>query len=316
MLLRVILCTHNGANFVREQLQSILGQERPVDKVHLFDFASVDGTRAILGEFAAAHPHIELTCFEDAPGVASSFFRAFAAVQPECGVDDLIFLSDQDDVWHAEKTRVILEAYADAGHSTPVPMLLFHDVIICDAQLRETEPSHYTSSAFRIPRDLTRERLLIANPVIGNTIAMSPTLMNLALACIRPEHYVMHDWALVLLAAHAGQIIPVQKTLSHYRQHNDNILGVAQRRSLPEYIRRAIRLANGVHRQTAAFDHDIRMASRANGSVLVLALPGGGPLAWRLGLAFIRDGHTVGHKLMALIEMVRLVLPARAGTSR
>ena len=51
----VALGTHNGARYLREQLESILGQSRPVDEIVLSDDASGDGTVELAEQVLAEH---------------------------------------------------------------------------------------------------------------------------------------------------------------------------------------------------------------------------------------------------------------------
>ena len=51
MTLHVLLCSHNGARFIAQQIASIRAQSRAVDVIHVFDHASQDGTREVLGRY-------------------------------------------------------------------------------------------------------------------------------------------------------------------------------------------------------------------------------------------------------------------------
>ena len=48
MTTSVAMCTYNGALFVREQLQSILSQNKPVDEIIICDDCSTDDTTNII----------------------------------------------------------------------------------------------------------------------------------------------------------------------------------------------------------------------------------------------------------------------------
>lgn len=306
-MIRVVLCTHNGVQFVKAQLASIMNQEHPVDIVHLFDFASTDGTLELVDDLASRWPMLDVRRVDHAPGVTLSFFHAFAQLLPDCGDDDAIFLSDQDDVWLPQKTKIMLEclsAERTLGHDR---ILAFHDVQICDEVLHPFRQSFYEGRPFRLPRDLSRESLLIANPVIGHTIVLTKPLLALALSCLRPRFYVMHDWALVLLAAHAGTIAYVPQQLGMYRQHDANILGAARKRSLTYYIMRAFELSKCIRIQTLTFIEDFQHAVR-NAKIIdpPSVLSGRGSLAWRLGAVMIRRGPTIWHKLIAVLMVQHL----------
>lgn len=308
MTIRVIICTHNGVRFLEAQLASIMDQDRPVDVVHVFDFGSSDGTRVLLAELASRWPVLDVRMVDHVPGVIQSFFHAFLEIVPQCGEDDIVFLSDQDDIWLPEKTQRMIARVLIARRSGSRRLLAFHDVVICDEALRPVRHGFYEEGPFRLPRDLGRKNLLIANPVIGHTIAVTKPILELALHCIRPSRYVMHDWALALLAAYAGEIVYLPEQLGLYRQHGANILGAGGRRSLIGYVCRAFELSRIVHIQAAAFVEDGRCAARLAGiSDPYPVLPGRGPIAWRLGMTMARHGPSTWHRLMAMLQILHLL---------
>lgn len=314
-MIRVILCAHNGVQFLEAQLASIMEQQRPVDVVHLFDFASGDGTPDLARRLAARWPRLEVNEVDHAPGVTLSFFHAFRQIEPLCGQGDLIFLSDQDDVWLPQKVAAIcarLEAErTDAGER----LLLFHDVQICDDALRTIEPSYYRNRRYHAPHRIDRKLLLITNPVIGHTIALTKPLLSLAVASLRPRHYAMHDWALVLLAEYTGKLVYVDAALGLYRQHAGNVLGAASRRSLAEYIRRAGRLARLADEQVRAFEKDVATAASIAGLAQPGSLlPGRAPFGWRLAATFLLNGPSLGHRLTAVFPIARMLRPRRRRT--
>jgi len=55
----IILCTYNGARFIREQLDSIVAQTYPLLEVIIQDDGSTDDTVAICNEYAARFPYIK-----------------------------------------------------------------------------------------------------------------------------------------------------------------------------------------------------------------------------------------------------------------
>jgi glycosyltransferase involved in cell wall biosynthesis len=308
-MIRVVLCAHNGVRFIEAQLASIMEQSHPVDIVHAFDFASSDGTQALLERLAVRWPKLDVRLVDHAPGVTLSFSHAFAQIVPICGDDDIVFLSDQDDIWLPVKAERMIACVEQARRDGNDRVLAFHDVQVCDVALRPIRQSFYEGRPFRLPRDLDPERLLVANPIIGHTIVTTKSLLDLMLRCQRLSRYVMHDWAMVLLAAHTGQIVSQGDRLGLYRQHEANVLGAARRRSVGNYIRRAVRLSRSVNIQTAAFIEDLRCAARAAGvAPLPSPLPGSGPLAWRLGHTMARHGPTVWHRLFGLMQAQHLFL--------
>ncbi|MGQ7830299.1 glycosyltransferase [Altererythrobacter sp. Z27] len=312
-MIRVVLCTHNGAKFLEAQLASIFAQRVPVDVVHLYDFASTDDTRDLAAALSHKWPQITLEWVNRAPGPALSFFHALSDIARLCGDDDLIFLCDQDDVWLPEKVEVMLKAMADAGTKAEERLLLFHDVMICDEQLVPLRKSHYLGRPFQMPRDLASERLHLANPVIGHTMLLSWPLVRLALETLRPGQYVMHDWALALLAVHFGKIVSVPQQLSLYRQHSSNVLGAGQSRSVAAYVRKAFVMARDIPIQTLAFQDDTREIEGLRSSACSrLHRFGERRVTFEIAKSMLRLGPTFGHRMIALLIMIRTFGARRA----
>ncbi len=133
MRISVALSTHNGARFLRPQLESIAAQRRLPDELVVRDDGSRDDTAAILTAFAEDAPFpVVLDLASSRLGSTSSFER----VLERC-TGDVIALCDQDDLWHPEKLEVIADAFArhpDVG-------LVFHDAALIDEDGRRLRPS-------------------------------------------------------------------------------------------------------------------------------------------------------------------------------
>lgn len=260
MTTHVLMCCHNGAHFVAEQLESILAQTVPVDVVHAFDFASRDDTVAALRRTAQRHPRttVHIHQASDAPGASLSFFRGFAALAGLVEDGDCILLADQDDVWLPHKLATVRGPFERLYAATPGGRVaVFHDVRVVDEQLNPLRETFYTGDPLLVPRDLAPDRLLLCNPVIGHTLAISGALLKAAAAELTPTHYLMHDWAVVLLASRTGRIEFVPgAALSLYRQHADNVLGAHRRRSMREMLARTSRFSGQVVNQALGFAHD------------------------------------------------------------
>jgi rhamnosyltransferase len=100
----VLLAAYNGMQWIEEQLASILSQSAVDVTVYISIDPSTDGTEAWCAEFANHHQGIILLPAAGSFGGASrNFFRLIRDV--DFDGYDLIALSDQDDVWHADKLR-------------------------------------------------------------------------------------------------------------------------------------------------------------------------------------------------------------------
>lgn len=131
MKISVALAAYNGADFIREQLDSLAAQNRLPDEIVVSDDGSDDATLAVVERFRAAHPEIPMIVLANtgAKGFNGNFLNAFAACR-----GDLILPCDQDDVWLPEKIAT-MEAIFRAD---PAAMTAVHDLAYCDSALTPT----------------------------------------------------------------------------------------------------------------------------------------------------------------------------------
>ena len=59
-LVSIAMCTYNGEQFIREQLDSLIAQDYQNLEIIIVDDCSTDSTYAILEEYASAHKSIAL----------------------------------------------------------------------------------------------------------------------------------------------------------------------------------------------------------------------------------------------------------------
>lgn len=104
----VVMCTYNGATYLREQLDSIIGQTLTPYELIAQDDGSTDATVAILEEYAARFPYIKVYRNEADKGINNNFFSAMRRA-----TGDFIAISDQDDIWMPDKLEVQTAAIGD-----------------------------------------------------------------------------------------------------------------------------------------------------------------------------------------------------------
>ena len=139
MKISVAMATYNGASYIIEQLDSILMQTRVVDEVVICDDCSRDNTVAIIKAYIHRNQlqgkwRVEVN--KKNMGFGSNFIEAIKKT-----TGDIIFFSDQDDVWTLDRVRV-MEAFMEKHQE--IRMLG-----------SEYEPFESTKDAFKAsPRDL------------------------------------------------------------------------------------------------------------------------------------------------------------------
>jgi glycosyltransferase involved in cell wall biosynthesis len=105
------MATYDGAAFVGEQLRSFVDQTRRPDELIVSDDGSTDGTIAILEEFRASAPFpVTILTSPVNRGYSKNFESALAYAS-----GDIIFMSDQDDVWFPHKIERVLAAFDGPG---------------------------------------------------------------------------------------------------------------------------------------------------------------------------------------------------------
>lgn len=220
----VALCTHNGELYLEEQLRSILEQTLLPIEVIVSDDASTDDTLEIVHRMwhglPDSAPRLVVLANATALGVTSNFEQAVSAC-----TGDFIALSDQDDVWVAERLETIIAKF----ESRPQLSLVFSD-----AQLVAESGESLGTSLFEAleisAADLDAIRsgdafatLLRRNLVTGATAVFRRSLLQDA-APFDPAW--VHDEWLAIIAAAMGEIDWLPARLIDYRQHGTNQIGV------------------------------------------------------------------------------------------
>ncbi len=107
MKISVAMCTFNGAQYLGEQLASLLAQIRLPDELIICDDGSRDNTCDILRAFAGKVPfEIHIHVNETTLGSTKNFEKIISLCS-----GDIIALSDQDDVWYPQKLSLIEQAF-------------------------------------------------------------------------------------------------------------------------------------------------------------------------------------------------------------
>jgi len=228
--LSVALCTYNGERYLPEQLASFLAQERRPDEVVVGDDGSNDRTLGILREFAKSAPFaVRIQSSAQRLGVVKNFEQTIARCQGE-----VLFLSDQDDVWEPQKLRRIEEVF----EQSPEVGLVSSNARIVDENL---EPMGYLLwegldfgkqyvDAVNGPRAF--EALLRHCPLSGHTMAFAARLREWIVPI--PAGGWLHDPWIARMAAAVSRVVLLDEPLTRYRQHPVQAIG-GKRKSLLDF---------------------------------------------------------------------------------
>lgn len=243
----IALCTYNGEQFLRTQLDSILAQSFLNWELVVVDDVSTDGTWDILQDYAAKDGRFKLFRNEKNLGYNRNFQKALGFCE-----GDYIAICDQDDIWHPDKLKLQL---AGIGNS----LLIYHDSEFID---RSGDPMGLKiSDKFHFYRGSSPEAFLYLNCVSGHAILMKKDLLTKALPFPDGFHY---DQWLAFVAASAGSVDFVAKVLVQYRQHERNTTDILARRKTERS--RDLKLAE-LEKESAWI---AQCAEKANGDTRVL----------------------------------------------
>jgi glycosyltransferase involved in cell wall biosynthesis len=218
----VAMCTYEGERYLQEQLQSIVGQTRPPDELIVCDDGSTDGTLAILDRFRSQTSlPVRVHVNEERIGPTKNFERAITLCE-----GDIIFLSDQDDVWRPEKLEVLAAAFA----RSPGIGAVFSNADVVDERLEPRGYSVWNAVGFtpalqrKFVRDGALDVLLKRNVVGGMTMGFRSRFRDLIVPL--PADW-FHDVWIPLLIAAVSTLTMFPRRLVKYRQHLRQKVGLA-----------------------------------------------------------------------------------------
>lgn len=200
------MATYNGEKYLAEQLGSILPQLGAADEVIISDDGSTDGTAELIREMMKTEPRIKLVCGEK-KGVIKNFENAIKHT-----TGDIIFLSDQDDIWEKDKVRKVTACFRNSDATCVI-----HDAKVVRNDYSVIEPSFYSTknSCAGAVHNIVR------NSYIGCCMAFRRELLDYVLPF--PENIHMHDQWIGVLSDIYGKTIFLNDVLLSYRRHDDNV---------------------------------------------------------------------------------------------
>lgn len=247
----ILLCTFNGARFLSQQLASFEAQDFSDWRLFVSDDGSTDGTLALLEDFRRKHGADRVQIRHGpAKGAAANFMSLIC----DPALDSAFYaLSDQDDVWAANKlsrARSFL-----TGAAADAPSLYCSRVRMIDENGAEIglTPIHKKPPHFR--------NALVQNIAIGNTVAFNQKTRRLLMQAGADANAAVHDWWIYLVTTAVGGSVFYDPLPSvDYRIHGGNLIGANNSR-----VRKAQMLLN---RFKGWSDLNVRALERIEGVML------------------------------------------------
>ena len=222
----VIMCTYNGANFIREQILSIFNGSIIPKYIYIFDWGSSDETIDIIENFMGKSDINEIILIKkNKPiGAYHSFLQAIEYTLKLDQTTNYFFLCDQDDVWKEDKVERML-GYTNENNTYH---LIFSDAY-CFSDERYMCPHFNKKNNFYIKNHEVEldSSIYFANPIIGMTMMVSRTLLLDTISYKYKNVVNMHDWLIVLNCyLHGYDVKYIPMCLVDYRMHQSNLVGI------------------------------------------------------------------------------------------
>lgn len=204
MKVSIAMATYNGAQYIQQQLDSLRAQKRQPDELVVCDDCSSDETVEIVQSFKekASFP-VNIHVNEYNVGCVCNFGKAVSLCK-----GDLVFLSDQDDIWFSQKLERMRARFIGDDQ------LL---VAINDAELVNDngEPLGLTKST-----QMRNLGLRADGMVTGCCTAFRREFTEVMLPM--PVNFGNHDDWIHSLARLTGRRMFLPEVLQYYRRHDLN----------------------------------------------------------------------------------------------
>lgn len=229
--LSVAMTTYNGEQFVYKQLKSLYNQTRKPDQVIIIDDCSTDSTPKIVKDFIKAHGldwHFEIN--QSNLGYKKNFHKAVSLTD-----GDIIFLCDQDDIWHSDKFETIEKIFIN----NPKIDCINTSFVFIDSEDKplQADNKRGTANSALIPFDIEPgdivniglNNIIRYNISPGCTAAFRSKIKNIHLQ--NTKHLLPHDWEINIYSALNNGLYFYNKPLISYRLHGNNTIGLSLRYS-------------------------------------------------------------------------------------
>ena len=296
----VLMSTYNGDLYLKQQIESILGQQGAHVQLLLRDDGSTDQTLSILDKYQSdAQLH-----YYTGPNLQTA--RSFMQLIFDSPESDYYAFSDQDDVWSESKLNRAISFLEENTPDHMIPMLYAGNFKMTDRNLNPISGGqHFTTQTFA--------NAIIYSCCTGCTMVMNKKLRDILRTHPIPNHLLMHDdWIHKVCLAVGGKVVFDSKPMIFYRQHGNNVDGGIH--TINDKIRKVWKEKHQHSRIMSSQLNDLlklygEQMPKKNRELLQHALEfGKGSLVQRMRLAFdptyeIRENRNLNHEFRISLLM-------------
>ena len=230
-MISIAMCTYNGEKFIQNQLESIINQTQPPDEIIICDDCSTDNTvdkvKSILKNWKNSW---RIVVNDYNLGFKKNFEKAISLCS-----GDIIFLSDQDDIWLSDK----IEKIARVFNENPNCLLVFHDAKVVSLNQDIAPYSLWSRLEFKYENIVKGDYRAFLNHGIvqGCACAFRRNLFKKAYPF--PTEAIHDEWLGLIAALIPNSIIPEPHQFIIYQQTGQNVFG-SRKEGRSERIKRWI----------------------------------------------------------------------------
>jgi len=233
----VIVPNFNHGPFLRRRLESIYGQTYTNIEVILLDDCSTDGSRAIIDEFASAHPDITRVLYNERNS-GSPFRQWRKGIKAATG--DLVWVAESDDYCDARFLEVLVRCFEDEAvllasakcvfvDRDEVPMPDEFQIYVRDLECAGKWNGRYVDTA----HNEVRSSLGIKNTIPNASGVLFKRPIDLSL--LDDESWlsmsVAGDWVFYLHVIRGGKIAYDPAATNYFRRYGGSAAEVTYKRA-------------------------------------------------------------------------------------
>lgn len=222
----IIVPNYNHAPYLRQRIESILGQTYQDFELILLDDYSTDGSRSVLDSYRD-NQHVTHLIYDEANS-GSAFHQWKKGIELAQG--EWIWIAESDD--YAEPT--FLERMVGEATKVPWCSLAYAATWWVDEKGNKLWEAKYSNKVnVYHGQDFIRKKLAVCNSIANVSECLFRRDCYRPAESYRYEHMrLCGDWLFYVLLAEQGNVVEVDEPLSYYRQHHSNISSDAERRGL------------------------------------------------------------------------------------
>lgn len=219
----ILMATYNGAEFISEQIDSLLAQSCQEWHLYIHDDGTNDRTLDIVKYYASTHyEKVTLLDYPPQGGACRNFLSIL-----ECVEAPYYMFCDQDDIWLSQKIELSMQKMRHKENEHPGQgVVVYADLYITDEKLNIIYDSMWRYSGtypqyIRTFADYGGHSAIVTGCTMLFNRAARNSVVN------RPaEKALMHDaWVCLCTLKEGGIIYGIKEPLVLYRQHSSNCLG-------------------------------------------------------------------------------------------